>query len=73
LVLAIREVEKEYTSNNMSKYLFNIIKDYRIEKNLGYIVIDNALNNNTIMIALSQALCYKYRLNYNLIYYCICC
>ena len=55
----------------MSKYLFNVIKEYRIEKNLGYIVIDNALNNNTIIIALLQALCRKYRLNYNLIYYYI--
>ena len=36
----------------MSKYFFNVIKEYRIEKNLGYIVIDNALNNNTIIIAL---------------------
>jgi len=55
----------------MSKYLFNVIKEYKIKKNLGYIVIDNALNNNTIIIALLQALCRKYRLNYNLIYYYI--
>ena len=55
----------------MLKYLFNVIKEYRIEKNLGYIVIDNALNNNTIIIALSQALRRKYRLNYNPIYYYI--
>ena len=52
LVLAIREVEKEYTGENMSKYLFNVIKEYKIKKNLGYIVINNALNNNIIIIAL---------------------
>ena len=56
----------------MSKYLFNVIKEYKIKKNLGYIVIDNALNNNTMIIALLQALCREYRLNYNLIYYYIC-
>jgi len=55
----------------MSKYLFNVIKEYKIKKNLGYIVINNALNNNTIIIALSQALRRKYRLNYNPIYYYI--
>jgi len=65
----MKEVEKEYTSENMSKYLFDVIKEYRIEKNLGYIVIDNALNNNTMIIALLQALCREYRLNYNPIYY----
>ena len=53
----------------MSKYLFNVIKEYKIKKNLGYIVIDNALNNNTMIIALLQALCREYRLNYNPIYY----
>jgi hypothetical protein len=56
----------------MSKYLFDVIKEYRIEKNLGYIIIDNALNNNIIIIALLQALRREYRLNYNLIYYYIC-
>jgi len=53
----------------MLKYLFNVIKEYKIEKNLGYIIINNALNNNIIIIALLQALYREYRLNYNLIYY----
>ena len=48
----MKEVEKEYTSENISKYLFNVIKEYKIEKNLGYIIINNALNNNIIIIAL---------------------
>ena len=52
LVLAIREVEKEHISKNILKYLFNVIKEYKIKKNLGYIVINNALNNNIIIIAL---------------------
>jgi hypothetical protein len=41
----------------MLKYLFNVIKDYNIKKNLGYIVIDNALDNDIIIIALLRALC----------------
>jgi hypothetical protein len=53
LVLAIKEVEKEHSGENIAKYLLDVIKDYEIKKNLGYIVIDNALDNNTIISSLS--------------------
>jgi hypothetical protein len=51
--LAIKEVEKEHSGENIAKYLLDVIKDYEIEKNLGYIVMDNALDNNTMMSSLS--------------------
>jgi len=46
-------VEKEHSSKNIAKYLLEVIKDYEIEKNLGYIIIDNALDNNIIITLLS--------------------
>jgi hypothetical protein len=49
----MREVKKEHSRENILKYLINVIKEYEIEKNLGYIIIDNALNNDIIIIALS--------------------
>ena len=48
--MAIKEVEKEHSSENIARYLLKVIKDYEIKKNLGYIIIDNALDNNTIII-----------------------
>jgi hypothetical protein len=69
----MREVEKEHSGENMSKYLINVIKEYDIEKNLGYIVMDNAPDNDTIIAAFSRALRYKYRINYNPIYHCLYC
>ena len=37
----------------MSKYVIKVLKDYDIIRNLGYFVIDNAPNNDTIMTTLS--------------------
>ena len=52
----MKEVKREYSGENISKYIIEIIKKYGIKKNLGYFVIDNTPNNNTIIIALFQAL-----------------
>jgi len=46
-------VEKEHSGENIAKYLLKVIKDYEIKKNLGYIIIDNALDNNIIITLLS--------------------
>ena len=46
-------MEKEHSGENIAKYLLKVIKDYEIKKNLGYIIIDNALDNNIIITLLS--------------------
>lgn len=46
-------MEKEYSGENILNYLLNVIKEYGIKKNLGYIVIDNTLDNNTMITVLS--------------------
>ena len=53
----------------MSRYLLDVIKEYRIEANLGYIVIDNAPNNDTIITALSVSLYHDFKLLYDPIRY----
>ena len=40
----------------MSKYVIKVIKEYGITYNLSYFVIDNTLNNNTIITMLFLAL-----------------
>ena len=52
-MLAIKEVVREHLGLNMLKYVIKVLKDYDIIRNLGYFVIDNAPDNDTIMTALS--------------------
>lgn len=49
-------MEKEHTGENMSKCLFDIIKDYNIKKILDYIIIDDAPDNDIIIMALLRVL-----------------
>ncbi len=56
---------------NMSKYVLEVLKEYRIVQNLGYFIMDNAPDNDTIMTTLSLALRRDFQLKYNLIYYYI--
>jgi hypothetical protein len=64
LVLAIREVVGDHSGDNMSKYVLKVLQEYEIIKNLGYFTMDNAPDNDTMMIALSLALRRDFRLNY---------
>jgi hypothetical protein len=57
----------------MLKYVLKVLIKYNIIKNLKYFVIDNVPDNNIIIALLSFVLRRDFRLNYNLIYYCICC
>ena len=65
----MKEVEKEHSDKNIARYLLEVIKDYEIEKNLGYIIIDNAQDNDTMMTSLSQSLRHEFKLQYDLIYH----
>lgn len=69
LVLAIKEVIGDHSGENMSKYVLEVLKEYDIIKNLSYFTMDNALDNDTIITALSLALRRDFRLNYDPIYY----
>jgi hypothetical protein len=53
VVLAIKEIKGNYKGENLALVLIDVIRDWEIAYKLGYIVIDNASNNNTIMQALS--------------------
>ena len=57
----------------MSVYVMEVIREYRIKKNLSYFVIDNASNNDTIMTSLSYALRRNYKLLYDPIHHRIRC
>lgn len=55
-VLALQEVDGEHTGENMSKSVMDVIEDYSIASKVGYFVMDNATNNDTMMRALALGL-----------------
>ncbi len=57
----------------MSKYVLEVLKEYGIVQNLGYFVMDNAPDNDTMMTTLSLALRRDFQLKYDPIYYRIRC
>jgi hypothetical protein len=69
----MKEVVGEYLGENMSKYVLEVLIKYNIIKNLGYFVMDNALDNDMMMALLFLALRRDFRLNYNPIYHYIRC
>ena len=47
--LALVEMEGEHSGENLAKYLQEVVADWGISSKLGYIQMDNATNNDTMM------------------------
>ena len=73
LVLAVREVVGDHKGESMAKYVLEVLKDYNIIRDLGYFVMDNAPDNDTMMTVLSNALRREFSLKYDPIHYRIRC
>jgi hypothetical protein len=65
----MREVIGEHSGENMARYVLEVLKEYDIICNLGYFTMDNASNNNIMMIILSYSLRKDFGLKYDPIYY----
>jgi hypothetical protein len=53
VVLAMKEIEGNHKGENLAPVLIEVIRDWEIAQKLGYMVMDNASNNDTMMQALS--------------------
>jgi hypothetical protein len=53
-VLLLRELEGQHTGDNQAKLIYTILEEYSILSKVGYFIIDNATNNDTIMSSLSN-------------------
>jgi hypothetical protein len=53
-VLALRELEGRHTGDNQARLIMRVIEEYGIASKLGYFMMDNAENNETMMRALSS-------------------
>jgi len=54
MVLAMKKVKGEHTGVNIANYILETIEDYRITANLGYVQMDNASNNDTMIREISH-------------------
>jgi hypothetical protein len=55
-VLALREIQGRHTGENLAPIVLAILQDYSIINKLGYIQMDNATNNDTLIAALSSGI-----------------
>jgi hypothetical protein len=68
-VLGLREINRRYTGENQALVIIKVIAEFRVASKLGYFMIDNITNNNT-MIALFQP-CYLMNIILNIRLYII--
>jgi hypothetical protein len=54
VVLAMKEIEGNHKGENIAPVVMGVIKDWGIGEKLGYIVMDNASNNDTMMQYISK-------------------
>src|ERR1700736_2423191 len=52
-VLALQELDGEHSGQNQAESVIRVINDYGIALKVGYFVMDNASNNDTMIEALS--------------------
>jgi hypothetical protein len=55
-VLALKEIEGSHKGNNIILIIIGVLKEWGIKSNLGYFVIDNTGNNDTIIRKISLGL-----------------
>ena len=59
-VLALRELDGKHSGHNLAGCVMQVINDYGIASKVGYFMMDNADNNDTMMEALSTRMCNQF-------------
>ena len=54
LLLALKELEGEHSGENMAIIILDVLSTYAIRNRLGYFVMDNATNNDTMVEAIAR-------------------
>jgi hypothetical protein len=55
-VIALRVIQGRHTGENLASIVLDVLQEYGITHQLGYIQMDNASNNDTLMAALSSGM-----------------
>jgi hypothetical protein len=56
----MKELRGEHSGENLASVLLEVIEDYQIISKIGYIIIDNAENNDTMIARLSTSKTFYY-------------
>lgn len=72
LVLALKEMDG-HAGVDLAKVIYDVVCEYKIIRNLGYFVMDNAPDNDTMMHALASLLRKEFKIVYNAIHHRIRC
>lgn len=71
-MLALREMDG-HTGVDLAEVVYAVICEYKLEKILGYFVMDNAPDNDTMMTALSSTLRKELKIIYDAVHHRIRC
>jgi len=57
-VAAIREISGKHNGENLAAVVMEVIKEWNIQEKLGYFMMDNAENNDTMMKQIALGECF---------------
>jgi triacylglycerol esterase/lipase EstA (alpha/beta hydrolase family) len=64
-ILAMKTVEGSHSGVNLSKYVIEVIEKWQITSKLGFMVMDNASSNDTMIKEIATILATKYSSRYD--------
>ncbi|GKU15585.1 unnamed protein product, partial [Fusarium langsethiae] len=64
-VLALKDIDSEHDGSHLAVAVLNVIDEWGFASKLGYFVMDNAGNNDTMMRSLSLGLLRRYDIQYD--------
>ena len=65
LLLGLKELQKPHTGENMAFAVLATVDDYEIRNLLGYFVMDNAENNDTMVKSISRVFQEQHGIEYD--------
>ncbi|RKK10355.1 hypothetical protein BFJ66_g18383, partial [Fusarium oxysporum f. sp. cepae] len=65
-VLALKDIDSEHDGSHLAVAVLNVVDEWGFASKLGYFVMDNAGNNDTMMRSLSLGLLRRYDIQYDL-------
>src|SRR5579859_3532393 len=66
-LIGLPEVIGKHSGSNIARCLFDVVKEYGISEKIGYFLLDNAMNNNTVVTAMDSLLADEFREKVNTI------
>lgn len=64
-VLALKDIIGKHTGENLAQAMVEVLEEWRFDSKLGYFVMDNAENNDTMMDPLKRELARHWHIKYD--------